>query len=136
MIVKKHIYVLTLLALPVLTGCEGMYAGADRGLAGASVKPARQCIMAPLQQTQILDEKTLYAEDGFGHASLIKMGGACMHKSEAVKIEYRGITQICGPADVQISGYSTPQFETPCFIDSVTSLTKDEAKAYRDGKKT
>ncbi len=136
MIIKKAVFLLALTALPLLAGCEGMYAGADRGLADASTKPARQCIDAPLKETQVLDETTLYAEDAFGHASLIKMNGACLRRNEAIKIEYRGISQVCRASDVQISGFETPRFETPCFIDSVTSLTKDEAKAYRDGKKT
>jgi len=131
---KLHrISLIGLTLLPLLTGCQGMYGGVDRGLAEAS-KPLRQCLSAPLDQTRILDDKTLFASDRSGNAALIKMTGACMRKNEAVKIVYRGSTEICGPVDVEISGYSDPVMQMPCFIGSVTPLTRAEAKSYENGK--
>ena len=90
----------------------------------------RACVSAPLDDTRVLDDSTLLITDYHGNAALVKMNGRCLEKNEAIGIKYYGSNQICGPVDVQITGSVATNIPIPCFIDSVTPLSKDEAKAY------
>jgi len=90
----------------------------------------RACVSAPLDDTRILDDSTLLVTDYHGNAALIKMNGRCLEKNEAIGIKYYGSNQICGPVDVEITGSVATNIPIPCFIDSVTPISKDEAKAY------
>jgi len=99
--------------------------GDDRGS-----RPARTCVQSPLEDTRIIDESTLLVTDYHGNAAILKMSGRCMQKNEAIGIKYYGVNEICGRTDVDITGSVATAVPIPCFIDSVTQLSKDEAKAY------
>lgn len=93
-------------------------------------RPMRACVSAPLDDTRILDDSTLLVTDYHGNAALIKMNGRCLEKNEAIGIKYYGTNEICSAVDVQITGSVATNIPQTCFIDSVTPISKDEAKAY------
>ncbi len=104
----------------------------DRG--PATPKPATRCLGYPLENTEVVDSETLFVQDQSGHAALIKMKGACLEPNEAIGLKYYGSNQICGPLDVEISGSVMTGIPRLCMIDTITPLSKDEAKAYLHGK--
>ncbi len=104
----------------------------DRGR-GRDVAPD-QCVSAPLDDTRIIDSRTLYVDDYRGHAVLLHMGSECLNSfHDAVGLKFLGAERICGPMDVDVTD-SVLTMPTPCLIDSVEALDKDQAKAYRNGK--
>jgi hypothetical protein len=109
------------------------FAQDDQARAKTPAPPAR-CLGYPLEETRVIDSSTLYARDQSGHAALIKMKGPCLEPDEAIGIKYYGTNQICGPLDVDISGSALTGIPRMCMIDTVTPLSKDEAKAYAFGK--
>jgi len=113
------------LALAVLAGCETPPSG---GMATAP--SAGRCVHAPLQDTHVVDPQTLVATDYSGGAVLIRMTGPCLERNEPIIIKYYGASQICDRMDVDISGRAADTVPTVCFIDSVTPLSRDEAKGY------
>jgi len=90
----------------------------------------RACVSAPLDDTKVIDESTLLVTDYHGGAALIRMNGRCLEKNEAIGIKYYGSSQICDPVDVDITGSVATNIPQHCFINSITSISKDEAKAY------
>ncbi|EGF90273.1 hypothetical protein ABI_32890 [Asticcacaulis biprosthecium C19] len=115
-------------ALAVLTSVS--LAGEDgRGVA------AGQCVSRPLDQTKVIDDKTLYMDDRSGRAVLLHMSGACLFdQHEPVGLEfYGGSTRICDPLDVDVTG-SVTTMPTRCIIASVESLTPEQAQAYRKAR--
>ncbi|ESQ76335.1 DUF6491 family protein [Asticcacaulis sp. AC402] len=114
-------------AAAVLTG--GVLAkDEDRGR-GVS---ADRCVARPLDQTKIIDEKTLYIDDRSGRAVLLHMSGACLHdRHEAIGLEFSGgMSRICDPLDVDVTG-SVMTMPSRCIIASVEALTPAQAKSYR-----
>ncbi len=101
--------------------------GRDRGVA------AGQCVEAPLDQTRIIDSRTLYVDDDHGNAVLLHMAGECLNnRDEAVGLKFYGGERICDPMDVEVTD-SVLTMPTPCMVASVEALGKDEAKSYRHG---
>jgi hypothetical protein len=46
-----------------------------------------------------------------------------------------GGSQICSPHDLQLSvGDSADRIPTPCFVQSITPLTPDQARAIETGR--
>lgn len=104
----------------------------DRGR-GQGAAPG-QCVSAPLNTSKIIDSRTLYVDDYSGHAALLHMTTQCLNdRDEAIGIKFQGTSRICGPLDVDITD-SVLTMPTPCLIDSVEPLDKDQARAYRNGK--
>lgn len=104
----------------------------DRGR-GRDLAPD-QCIATPLNNTRIVDSRTLYVDDRMGHAALLHMGSECLNSfHEAIGVKFQGTSRICGPMDVDITD-SIFTMPTTCMIDSIEALNKDEAKVYRNGK--
>lgn len=93
-----------------------------------------QCLSGPLETTQVVDEKTLFAEDRSGRAALFHMGSSCLMQNEAVGFVFHGANQICGPVDADITG-SVTQMPMHCFVKSIEPLTKEQAFAYKTGSK-
>ena len=96
----------------------------------SSARTARSCVQAPLDDSRVIDESTLLVTDYHGNAAILKMSGRCMEKNEAIGIKYYGVNQICNRTDVDITGSVASAVPIPCFIDTVTQLSKEEAKAY------
>ena len=103
----------------------------DRGRS-RGVAPG-QCVSSPLNRTRIVDSRTLYVDDYSGRAVLLHMSGECLNdRNEAIGVKFQGTNQICDPLDVDITD-SVLRMPTPCLVDSVEALDKDQAKAYRNG---
>lgn len=114
------------MALGLLTGVS--LAG-DEGRGGVA---AGQCVSRPLDQTKVIDDKTLYIDDRGGRAVLLHMSGSCLYNdSEPVGLEFHGgTTRICDPLDVDVTG-SVTSMPTRCIVRSVEALTPEQAEAYR-----
>ncbi len=95
-----------------------------------SVAPG-QCVSSPLETTRVIDRQTLLLVDRSGNSLVMHMTGPCMTKNEAIKMEYRGSTRICGPLDVDITGDITTVVPMHCMIDTIEPLTKEETVAYQ-----
>lgn len=115
------------LAVVVLTGASlaGDGERSDRVAAG-------QCVSRPLDQTKVIDDKTLYVDDRSGRAVLLHMSGPCLYNSfEPVGMEFHGgAMRICDPLDVDVTGAVTTM-PTRCIISSVEALTPEQAAEYR-----
>ncbi len=97
-----------------------------------SVAPG-QCVAEPLDTTRIIDKRTLYVDDYSGRAVLLHMSNECLNSfNEAVGLRFVGTSEICGPLDVDVTD-SVLTAPVPCMIESVEALSKDEARAYRNG---
>lgn len=92
-----------------------------------------QCVSAPLDDTRVIDESTLYIDDYHGNAVLLHMTSQCLTDHEAVALKFFGSERICGPLDVDVTG-SALTFPRPCIVGSVEALSKEEAKAYKHGR--
>ncbi len=91
---------------------------------------ARTCLMAPLDNTKIVDEQTLLMIDRSGAAAVAHMSGSCMiDATSPVIMKFHGTDEICGPLDVDISGTVTGGIPIPCFVKSIEPLTKAQAQA-------
>lgn len=91
---------------------------------------AKQCVYNMNMHTQILDQNTILATNTGRGGIVLDVKGCRLHSSDTLVMEYRGSNQICGPSDVQISVRdSSSAMITPCFIQSVKAVTKEEAKA-------
>lgn len=105
----------------------------DRGR-GRGVEPD-QCVSRPLDTTRIVDRSTLYVDDYRGHAVLLHMTSQCLNQfHDAVGLEFRGAERICDPMDVDVTDSIMTEMPVPCMVDSVEALSKDQARAYRNGK--
>lgn len=128
-------------SIKALTGIVFVAAGAFAVLAATQTlagndardttdRAQRTCVSAPLDDTKVIDDSTLLVTDYHGSAALIRMNGRCLQKNEAIGIKYYGSSQICDPVDVDITGSVATNIPQHCFISSITSISKDEAKAY------
>ena len=79
----------------------------------------------------MIDRQTLLLVDRSGNSLVMHMTGPCMTKNEAIKMEYRGSTRICGPLDVDITGDITTAIPMHCMVDTIEPLTKEETLAYQ-----
>lgn len=96
---------------------------------------ARVCLMAPLDNTKILNDSTLLMTDVTGHAAIAHMTGSCMIDSTSpVIMKYHGTNEICGPLDVDISGTVTGGLPIPCLIKTIEPVSKEQAQALINGK--
>jgi hypothetical protein len=95
-----------------------------------SVAPA-QCVSSPLEDSQVIDRETLLLTDLSGNGLVVHMTSSCLTKNEAIKMEYRGSTRICGPLDVDITGDIPTMVPMHCMIDTLEPLTKEELIAYK-----
>jgi hypothetical protein len=93
-------------------------------------KPLATCISGSGFNTQVIDEQSLLADD-HGSYFLFKVSGCRLNDFDTPVFRYFGATRICKPIDVRLSLLSQPGFESPCFIDSITPITKDEATALK-----
>jgi hypothetical protein len=92
---------------------------------------AAQCVSSPLENSTVIDRQTLLLTDRSGNSLIMHMTGPCMSKNEAIKMEYRGSTRICGPLDVDITGDITTVVPMRCMINTVEPLTREETLAYQ-----
>ncbi len=98
--------------------------------------PLKQCVHSSNLQTEILDQSTILATGTGRGGVVLDVKGCRLHPSDVLVFEYRGSNQICGPMDVQISVRDTASgMTTPCFIQTVKPVTRDEAKALSTQKK-
>ncbi len=97
---------------------------------------ARMCLEAPLDNTKIIDDKTLLLIDRGGQAALAHMAGSCLLDSTSpVIMKYHGTTSVCGPLDVDISGTVTGGIPTPCIISTLEPISKAQGHALLLGGK-
>ncbi len=131
---KMHKFTLLAAGLGLAAGCLTVAACSSMpGDQASAAGSAKRCVSAPLQTTRIVNANTLYIEDQSGQAALMHMAGSCLGNfNEAVRMTFRGSTQICGPHDVDVTGQITST-AIPCFAESLEMLNKEQAASYRDG---
>ena len=106
----------------------------DRGGAQASDRVG-QCVSAPLDDSRIVDDKTLLITDSHGDAALLKMTTACLtDRFDPVGVEMRGTDQICGPLDADITGGLGHGVPEACIVQSFTPISASQALAYENRK--
>jgi hypothetical protein len=98
---------------------------------GVRFVAANQCVSSPLEDSTVIDRQTLLLTDRSGNGLIMHMTGPCMTKNEAIKLEYRGSTRVCGPLDVDVTGDISTVVPMRCMIDTVEPLTKAEVLAYK-----
>jgi hypothetical protein len=106
-----------------VTACTAM--GPDA--AGGS---ARRCLSAPLETTRVIDEKTLFVADRMGTGAILHMSSQCLSNFDPTMFRFRGTNDICSKNDAEISGLQG-NIPTPCFVDSIQWLSKEELAKYR-----
>ncbi|UDF04965.1 hypothetical protein [Asticcacaulis sp. AND118] len=96
-------------------------------------KAPPRCVNGPGIDTTVLDEETVLAEGAGRGGVLIKVDGCRLTPYDILVFEYRGSVQICDPIDVQLSvrANGMGHFKTPCFVQSVTPVSAEEAKGLR-----
>ncbi|MBW8734111.1 MAG: hypothetical protein JF571_07370 [Asticcacaulis sp.] len=107
----------------VVAACTAMGPQADGS-------PPRRCLSAPLDTTRVIDEKTLFVQDRMGTAAILHMSSQCLSNFDPTMFKYHGTTDICSRNDAEISGLQG-HIPTPCFVDSIQWLSKDEVAKYR-----
>lgn len=85
-----------------------------------------------LNRKIVVDKMTVLIEDSFGRSALLKLSAPCQNLDDLDKIgfEFFGGTQICDRRDVKILYSRFDEAPVRCLIESVTPLTKEEAKKY------
>ncbi|MDC7675646.1 DUF6491 family protein [Asticcacaulis machinosus] len=104
-----------------------------------SVKPdePKQCYdLGNMRSRMVIEPDSLLIEDAFGKYVLLKLTAPCRHIDELDKIgfEFNGSTQLCRKTDVKILHSRNTEAPLRCLIDTMTPLTKDEAKVYMTPK--
>ncbi|WP_189488496.1 DUF6491 family protein [Asticcacaulis endophyticus] len=104
-----------------------------------SVKPdaPRQCFdLNNMRTRMVIEPDSLLIEDGFGKYVLLKLTAPCRNIDELDRIgfEFNGSTQVCSRTDVKILHSRNTEAPLRCLIDTMTPLTKDEAKVYMTPK--
>ena len=95
----------------------------------------RTCLMAPMDNTKIIDDSTLLMIDRSGAAALAHMSGSCMiDPTSPVIMKYHGTDSVCGPLDLDISGTVTGGLPIPCIVASVEPISKGQAQTLLNGK--
>lgn len=93
---------------------------------------APSCINSDRADTVIIDESTILASRG-NQRVVIKVDGCRLDDNEVLVFEYHGSPRICDRMDFQLTQMSRVGnglgFPQACFVQSVTPVTKDEAKA-------
>jgi len=107
-----------------VTACTSMGPMAD----GAS---PRRCLSAPLDTTRVIDERTLFIQDRVGTAAILHMSSQCLSNFDPTMFKFRGTNDICSKNDAEISGLQGGTIATPCFVESIQWLSKDEVAKYR-----
>lgn len=93
-----------------------------------------KCIDASqLNRKMVVNKTTVLIEDGFGRSALLKLSAPCQNLDDLDKIgfEFFGGTQICDRRDVKILYSRFDEAPVRCLVESVTPLTKEEAKKYQ-----
>ncbi len=90
----------------------------------------RRCLSAPLDTTRVIDEKTLFIQDRMGTAAILHMSSQCLSNFDPTMFRFRGTNDICSKNDAEISGLQG-HIPTPCFVESIQWLSKDEVAKYR-----
>jgi hypothetical protein len=85
------------------------------------------------------DDKTLYLRTQLGRTYRVELGNRCMgltmHSSHLIT-RSTGTDLVCGPVDYNLSvSDSAGGIPEPCFVQGITMLTPDEAKALPKGAK-
>jgi len=106
-----------------VAACTAMGPQAD----GAS---PRRCLSTPLDTTRVIDEKTLFVQDRMGTAAVLHMRNQCLSNFDPTMFKFRGVSEICGRNDADISGLQG-NIPTPCFVDNIEWLSKEEVAKYR-----
>lgn len=106
-------------------------AGEGRDDTRTTAPRAARCVSAPLETSRVIDRKTLYVEDRMGNAAVLTMSNSCLERGEAVGFEYFGVSDICHPNDVQITGSVMDAVPMRCMVARVELLDRDQAKEYR-----
>lgn len=99
--------------------------------ARATAKPDK-CVSTPLDQSVVIDRKTLLLTDYRGNSVLLKMAGDCMSKNEAIGIEYFSSGRVCRPVDVTITGDVTSTIPTRCIVSKIEPISREDAEALKD----
>ncbi|MGN6209004.1 DUF6491 family protein [Asticcacaulis sp.] len=115
----------------VVVGCAATSQVERTPNPGVRSVAANQCVSSPLETSTVIDRQTLLLVDRSGNSLVMHMTGPCMTKNEAIKLEYRGSTRICGPLDVDITGDITTAIPMHCMVDTIEPLNKAETLAYQ-----
>ena len=131
---KSHI-LKAFVAVSALAGVAAVITACSTPGTQAGQSTPRQCLIGPMNTTNVIDDKTLFISDNRGQGALVHMKGSCLSKFEPVGFKFRGSSDICAPIDADITG-SLSSIPTPCFVDSIEFLTKEQTAAQERGKAT
>lgn len=104
-----------------------------------SLKPdaAKQCYdLNNMRSRMVIEPDSLLIEDAYGKYVLVKLTAPCRNIDELDRIgfEFNGSTLLCKRTDVKILHSRNTETPLRCLIDTMTPLTKDEAKALMTPK--
>lgn len=121
-----------LLAAGIALAAGQSMANDDRAVADART-PAKpdKCISTPVDQTIVIDRKTLLMTDYRGNSVVLTMAGDCMSKNEAIGIEYYSSGRVCRPVDVTITGDVTSAIPTRCIISKIEPISREDVEALK-----
>ncbi len=94
---------------------------------------SEQCLSQPLENTKVIDERTLLMVDRSGRGALVTMANICLERNEGIILKYFGAGRICSANDVDITG-GLQTMRTPCLTDSIAPLNKEQTTAYLNAK--
>lgn len=115
----------------IAVGCVATSQAERKPNSGVRSVAANQCVSSPLEDSTVIDRQTLLLTDRGGNSLILHMTGPCMTRNEAIKLEWRGSTRVCGALDVDVTGDITTAVPMRCMIDTVEPLTKEETVAYK-----
>ena len=107
------------------------------GLMALSDKPSEsksklsQCVQGPFENTQVIDEKTLLIEGRGSDFAVLKVSGCRLTDWDPVQFVFHGTNSICSAIDADLSVLEGRSFPIHCFVDSMTPISRDEAKAMK-----
>lgn len=102
----------------------------------SAVKDAKtnmaSCIRAGSFDTKIIDSSTIIAQGEGAGGLLIKVSGCSLNTFDPLVFNFHGSNYLCSRLDMDIS-QASQGFKSQCFVESVTSINKDEMKSLEAG---
>ena len=123
------------LAIKLLSGAS--VAIMAMGLMALNDKPSdvksklSQCVQGPFENTEVIDESTLLIEGRGSGFAVLKVSGCRLSDWDPVQFVFHGTNSICAPIDADLSVLENRTLPVHCFVDSVTPISRDEAKALK-----
>ena len=95
---------------------------------------ASTCLSSSNMDTTILDKDTILARSMDGRGMLIHVKGCGLTSFDPLVFTFRGSNTICDRMDVEV-GQLSQGFKRQCFVQSVETLTAEEAKGLENRRR-